>query len=156
MAVRAEEQTTAHVRAEEPVLTKKKKYLNWKRGVEPYFPNEVLFMSQVVLILLAVLFIFAFFFVGVVLPPEQIANPLVTPEHIKPEWYFLAAYRWLKAIPNEKVGILSQIVVLGVALLLPFWDRGRQRNTFKRPAILLLGFAALGLLGGLTAYSALK
>ena len=156
MAVRAEEQTTAHVSIEAPVVTKKKKYQNWKRGVEPYFPNEVLFMAQVVLILLALLFVFAFFFVEVVLPPEEMANPLVTPDHIKPEWYFLAAYRWLKVVPSEQIGIISQIVVITVALLLPFWDRGRQRNTFKRPAILLLGLAALGLLGGLTAYSALN
>jgi ubiquinol-cytochrome c reductase cytochrome b subunit len=149
VAVRAEEQTTAHVSIEAPVVIKKKKYQNWKRGVEPYFPNEVLFMAQVVLILLALLFVFAFFFVEVVLPPEEMANPLVTPDHIKPEWYFLAAYRWLKVVPSE-------IVVITVALLLPFWDRSRQRNTFKRPAILLLGLAALGLLGGLTAYSALN
>jgi ubiquinol-cytochrome c reductase cytochrome b subunit len=156
VAVRAEEQTTARVRTEEPVVTKKKKYQNWKRGTEPYFPNEVLFMSQVVLILLVLLFVFAFFFVEVVLPPEEMANPLVTPDHIKPEWYFLAAYQWLKAVPSEQIGIVSQIVVLTVALLLPFWDRSRQRATFKRPALLLLGFAALALLGGLTAYSALK
>jgi ubiquinol-cytochrome c reductase cytochrome b subunit len=156
VAVRVEEPATPKVREEGPPTGKKKKYAGWKRGVEPYFPNEVLFMSQVVLVLLAVLFIFAFFFVGVVLPPDEMANPLVTPEHIKPEWYFLAAYRWLKTVPNEQIGIISQIVVLVVALLLPFWDRGRERNTFKRPALLLLGFAALGLLGGLTAFSALK
>ena len=156
MAVRAGEQTTAHVSIEAPVVIKKKKYQNWKRGVEPYFPNEVLFMAQVVLILLALLFVFAFFFVEVVLPPEEMANPLVTPDHIKPEWYFLAAYQWLKAVPSEQIGIVSQIVVLTVALLLPFWDRSLQRATFKRPALLLLGFAALALLGGLTAYSALK
>src|SRR3972149_7306816 len=123
VAVRAEEQTTAHVRTEEPVVTKKKKYQNWKGGIEPYFPNEVLFMSQVVLALLVLLFVFAFFFVEVVLPPEEMANPLVTPDHIKPEWYFLAAYQWLKAVPSEQIGIVSQILVLTVALLLPFWAR---------------------------------
>lgn len=156
MAVRAEEHSTAHAKTDEPVVTKKKKYQNWKRGTEPFFPHEVLFMSQVVLVLLVLLFVFAFFFVEVVLPPEEMANPLVTPEHIKPEWYFLAAYRWLKMVPNEQIGIISQIVVLTVALLLPFWDRSRQRATFKRPALLLLGFSALALLGALTAYSALK
>lgn len=155
MAARAEEPAT-EVTEEGPPTGKKQKYAGWKRGTEPFFPHEVLFMSQVVLILLAVLFVFAFFFVEVVLPPEEVANPLVTPDHIKPEWYFLAAYQWLKAVPNEQIGIISQIVVLVVAMLLPFWDRSRQRNTFKRPALLLLGLAALALLGGLTAYSALK
>jgi quinol-cytochrome oxidoreductase complex cytochrome b subunit len=157
LAVSTEELPTHKApEAEGPPTGKKKKYANWKRGTEPYFPNEVLFMAQVVLILLVVVFVFAFFFVGVVLPPDEMANPLVTPDHIKPEWYFLAAYRWLKTVPNEKIGIMSQILVITVALLLPFWDRGKERNTFKRPALLLLGFAALGLLGGLTAFSALK
>ena len=143
-------------RIDEPATPKKKKYAGWKRGTEPFFPHEVLFMAQVVMVLLAVLFIMVFFFTEVLLPPDEVANPLVTPEHIKPDWYFLAAYQWLKAVPNEHIGILSQIAVLTVALLLPFWDRSRQRNTLRRPALLLLGLAALALLGGLTAYSALK
>jgi quinol-cytochrome oxidoreductase complex cytochrome b subunit len=156
VAVETEERATRQTMTEGPPTGKKKKYAGWKRGTEPFFPNEVLFMAQVVMILLVLLFVFAFFFVDVVLPPEELANPLVTPEHIKPEWYFLGAYRWLKMVPNEQIGIMSQIVVLAVALLLPFWDRSRQRTTFKRPALLLLGLAALALLGGLTAYSALK
>ena len=139
-----------------PGITKKKKYQNWKRGTEPFFPHEVLFMSQVVLVLLGVMFVMVFFLTGVLLPPEEVANPLVTPEHIKPEWYFLAAYQALKMVPREDAGIGLQIVVILVAFLLPFWDRSRERNTFKRPALLLVGFAALSLLGGLTAYSALK
>ncbi len=156
MAVRTEEPATRKVTAEGPPTGKKKKYAGWKRGTEPFFPNEVLFMAQVVLTLLVVLFIFVFFLTSYLLPPDEVANPLVTPEHIKPEWYFLAAYQWLRTVPNEQIGIISQIVVLVVAMLLPFWDRSRQRNTFKRPALLLLGLVALGLLGGLTAYSALK
>ena len=144
------------VTSQEPGTTKKKKYQGWKRGTEPFFPHEVLFMAQVVMVLLVVLFIMVFFFTEVLLPPDEVANPLVTPEHIKPDWYFLAAYQWLKAVPNEQIGIVSQILVLTVAMLLPFWDRSRQRNTLKRPALLLLGLASLSLLGGLTAYSALK
>jgi ubiquinol-cytochrome c reductase cytochrome b subunit len=155
VAVSTKEPATRKVTVEGPP-TGKKKYVGWKRGIEPFFPNEVLFMAQVVMILLVVLFIFVFFLTSYLLPPDEVANPLVTPEHIKPEWYFLAAYQWLKTVPNEQIGIMSQIVVLVVAMLLPFWDRSRQRNTFKRPALLLLGLVSLGLLGGLTAYSALK
>jgi ubiquinol-cytochrome c reductase cytochrome b subunit len=156
VAVSTKEPATRKVTVEGPPTGKKKKYVGWKRGIEPFFPNEVLFMAQVVMILLVVLFIFVFFLTSYLLPPDEVANPLVTPEHIKPEWYFLAAYQWLKTVPNEQIGIMSQIVVLVVAMLLPFWDRSRQRNTFKRPALLLLGLVSLGLLGGLTAYSALK
>jgi ubiquinol-cytochrome c reductase cytochrome b subunit len=148
MAVATEELGTA--------VKKKKKYQNWKRGTEPFFPNEMVFMAQVVLTLLSVVFIFVFFLTEWLLPPDEMANPLVTPEHIKPEWYFLAAYQTLKLVPREDIGIYIQLAVLAIALLLPFWDRGKERNVFKRPVILLLGFTALGLLAGLTSYAALQ
>ena len=143
------------VASQEPGATKKKKYQGWKRGTEPFFPHEVVFMAQVVMVLLAVLFVFVFFLTEWLLPPDEVANPMVTPAHIKPEWYFLASFQELKMVPREDIGIYIQIGVILVALLLPFWDRGKERNTFKRPAVLLLGLAALGLLTGLTAYSAL-
>ncbi len=142
--------------SQEQDTTKKKKYQGWKRGTEPYFPNEVVFMAQVVLVLLAVVFAFVFFLTEWLLPPDEIANPLVTPEHIKPEWYFLASLQELKMVPSESIGLFIQIGVIMVALLLPFWDRGKERNTFKRPVVLLLGVAALGLLTGLTSYAALQ
>ena len=142
--------------SQEQDTTKKKKYQGWKRGTEPYFPNEVVFMAQVVLVLLAVVFAFVFFLTEWLLPPDEIANPLVTPEHIKPEWYFLASLQELKMVPSESIGLFIQIGVIMVALLLPFWDRGKERNTFKRPVILLRGVAALGLLTGLTSYAALQ
>jgi len=143
------------VASQEPGITKKKKYQGWKRGTEPFFPNEMVFMAQVVMVLLAVVFVFVFFLTEWLLPPDELANPMVTPAHIKPEWYFLASFQELKLVPREDIGIFIQIGVILVALLLPFWDRGKERNTFKRPAILLLGLGALGLLTGLTAYSAL-
>jgi ubiquinol-cytochrome c reductase cytochrome b subunit len=142
--------------SQEQGTTKKKKYQGWKHGTEPYFPNEVVFMAQVVLVLLVVVFAFVFFLTEWLLPPDEIADPLVTPEHIKPEWYFLASLQELKMVPSESIGLFIQIGVIMVALLLPFWDRGKERNTFKRPAILLLGVAALGLLVGLTSYAALQ
>ncbi len=144
------------VASQELSATKKKKYQNWKRGTEPFFPNEMVFMAQVVLVLLTVLFAFVFFLTEWLLPPDVIADPLVTPEHIKPEWYFLASFQELKLVPSEDIGLFIQIGVILVALLLPFWDRGKERNTFKRPGILLLGMAALGLLVGLTSYAALQ
>ena len=142
--------------SQEQGTTKKKKYQGWKRGTEPFFPHEVVFMAQVVMVLLAVLFVFVFFLTEWLLPPDEIADPLVTPAHIKPEWYFLASFQELKMVPREDIGIYIQIGVIMVALLLPFWDRGKERNTLKRPVVLLLGLAALGLLVGLTSYSALQ
>jgi ubiquinol-cytochrome c reductase cytochrome b subunit len=46
------------------------------------------------------------------------ANPLVTPVHIQPEWYFLFAYAILRAIPNKLGGVLA--LVLAVVFLFVF------------------------------------
>ena len=54
------------------------------------------------------------------------ADALVTPEHIKPEWYFLFAYAILRAVPNKVGGVLGlvgSIVVVGMVGLLEWDDR---------------------------------
>jgi ubiquinol-cytochrome c reductase cytochrome b subunit len=48
------------------------------------------------------------------------ANPLVTPVHIKPEWYFLFAYAILRSIPNKLGGVIAMVFSILVWLLLPF------------------------------------
>jgi len=50
------------------------------------------------------------------------ANPLITPEHIKPEWFFFAAFRWLK-ITSFQVGIAGSILFLLILFFWPFIDR---------------------------------
>lgn len=50
------------------------------------------------------------------------ANPLVTPEHIKPEWFFYATFRWLK-LTSFQVGVVGTMVFLGILLFWPFIDR---------------------------------
>lgn len=50
------------------------------------------------------------------------ANPLVTPEHIKPEWYFYATFRWLK-LTSLQVGVMGTMVFMGLLLFWPFIDR---------------------------------
>ena len=48
------------------------------------------------------------------------ANPLVTPTHIKPEWYFLWAYAILRSIPNKLGGIIAIFSAMLILLTLPF------------------------------------
>lgn len=48
------------------------------------------------------------------------ANPLVTPTHIKPEWYFLFAYAILRSIPNKLGGVLAIVLSIAILYLLPF------------------------------------
>jgi len=48
------------------------------------------------------------------------ANPLVTPVHIQPEWYFLFAYAILRSIPNKLGGVLALVFSIAVLFTLPF------------------------------------
>nr|YP_009116509.1 cytochrome b [Zinaida nascens]AJD80550.1 cytochrome b [Zinaida nascens] len=48
------------------------------------------------------------------------ANPLVTPVHIQPEWYFLFAYAILRSIPNKLGGVIALIISILILIILPF------------------------------------
>nr|YP_008854834.1 cytochrome b [Cherax glaber]AHA59415.1 cytochrome b [Cherax glaber] len=48
------------------------------------------------------------------------ANPLVTPVHIQPEWYFLFAYAILRSIPNKLGGVIALVLSVAILFLLPF------------------------------------
>nr|APX39543.1 cytochrome b [Chrysolina haemoptera] len=51
------------------------------------------------------------------------ANPLVTPIHIQPEWYFLFAYAILRSIPNKLGGVLALVFSIAILYLLPFINK---------------------------------
>jgi len=55
------------------------------------------------------------------------ANPLVTPEHIKPEWYFLFAYAILRSIPNKLGGVIALVLAVAIIAILPF----TQKRNFR-------------------------
>nr|AUY54878.1 cytochrome b [Elseya sp. XZ-2018b] len=61
------------------------------------------------------------------------ANPLITPPHIKPEWYFLFAYAILRSIPNKLGGVLALFMSILVLLLMPMLHLSKQRTTTFRP-----------------------
>nr|AAX14589.1 cytochrome b [Parosphromenus ornaticauda] len=61
------------------------------------------------------------------------ANPLVTPPHIKPEWYFLFAYAILRSIPNKLGGVLALFASILVLLLTPVLHTSKQRSLTFRP-----------------------
>lgn len=54
--------------------------------------------------------------------PENfnIANPIITPVHIQPEWYFLFAYAILRSIPNKLGGVIALILSILILIILPF------------------------------------
>nr|WKT10754.1 cytochrome b [Ptychadena erlangeri] len=61
------------------------------------------------------------------------ANPLVTPPHIKPEWYFLFAYAILRSIPNKLGGVLALLLAILVLLIVPITHTSKQRSLMFRP-----------------------
>nr|ARH53738.1 cytochrome b [Blethisa multipunctata] len=50
------------------------------------------------------------------------ANPLVTPVHIQPEWYFLFAYAILRSIPNKLGGVIALLMSILILMILPFYN----------------------------------
>jgi ubiquinol-cytochrome c reductase cytochrome b subunit len=85
------------------------------------------------------------------------ANPMVTPAHIVPEWYFLPFYAILRAIPDKLGGVLFMFGAIAVLFVLPWLDRSPVRSSQFRPIfkiffwILLLDCILLGYLGAMPA-----
>jgi ubiquinol-cytochrome c reductase cytochrome b subunit len=61
------------------------------------------------------------------------ADPMVTPAHIVPEWYFLPFYAILRAIPDKLMGVLAMGGAIVAFALLPWLDRGLVRSCRFRP-----------------------
>nr|ASM92883.1 cytochrome b [Apodemus agrarius] len=66
------------------------------------------------------------------------ANPLNTPPHIKPEWYFLFAYAILRSIPNKLGGVLALVLSILILALLPLLHTSKQRSLMFRPITQML------------------
>jgi ubiquinol-cytochrome c reductase cytochrome b subunit len=84
----------------------------------------------------------------------QPANPLTTPEHIAPVWYFTPFYAILRAVPNKLGGVIAMGAAIVVLFFLPWIDRGKVRSiryrstAFKVNLVLFaISFIALGYLG---------
>lgn len=82
------------------------------------------------------------------------ADPLVTPEHIVPEWYFLPFYAILRSIPNKLIGVIAMFSSIISLFFLPYLDRSPVKSGKYRPIfkffywIFILNFVFLGWLGG--------
>jgi ubiquinol-cytochrome c reductase cytochrome b/c1 subunit len=81
------------------------------------------------------------------------ANPLVTPPHIVPEWYFLPFYAILRAVPNKLGGVLLMFAAVAVLAFVSWLDTSRVRSTKYRPTyrwffwLFVFTCLALGYLG---------
>jgi ubiquinol-cytochrome c reductase cytochrome b subunit len=81
------------------------------------------------------------------------ANPLVTPAHIVPEWYFLPFYAILRSIPNKLGGVIAMISSILILLIIPFIHFSNVRSARFRPLysvfywFFIVDFFLLGWLG---------
>jgi len=135
-------------------MFQKPKFLKGMR----FYPTFVMEDVLVIFIFMAVFCGTVFFFPQLIVfgDAEVPADPFNTPEHVKPEWYFLASYQFLKIIPSE-VGALILMSVAGLLFVsLPFVDRSEEINILKRPVFLTLVMACIVGFVGLTVWGYLS
>nr|UEE83511.1 cytochrome b [Limicola falcinellus] len=103
----------------------------------PYFSLKDILGFIIMFLFLLTLALFSPNLLG---DPENFtpANPLVTPPHIKPEWYFLFAYAILRSIPNKLGGVLALAASVLVLFLTPLLHKSKQRSMTFRPLSQLL------------------
>jgi ubiquinol-cytochrome c reductase cytochrome b subunit len=116
----------------------------------PYYTSKDIFGLCVFLLFYAGWVFFAPNYLGH--PDNYIpADPLVTPKHIVPEWYFLPFYAILRAVPDKLSGVLLMFSSIMVWFALPWLDRSKVRSMVFRPlgkwffwgmvfALLILGY----------------
>jgi quinol-cytochrome oxidoreductase complex cytochrome b subunit len=118
----------------------------------PYYTIKDIFGLGIYLIPFSFMVFFLPDFLGDV--ANQIpANPLVTPAHIVPEWYFLPYYAILRAIPIKLLGVLAMFGSILIMMFLPWIDRSKVRSARYRPIyrqlfwIFVANFVVLGWMG---------
>ena len=110
-----------------------------------FFPHHV--FEQVIIILLVMGVIIS---LVTLFPPHlgEKADPFVTPEHIKPEWYFLAGYQFLKIAEifeffgrgaPKIIGVIGQGIIIFLLIIFPFFDRHPERHPLRRPIATFIG-----------------
>ncbi len=118
----------------------------------PYYTIKDIFGLGVYLIPFTFMVFFAPDYLGH--PDNYIpANPLVTPAHIVPEWYFLPFYAILRAIPIKELGVLAMFGSILILFVLPWLDRSPVRSARFRPLykqlfwLFVVNFLILGWVG---------
>nr|YP_007375148.1 cytochrome b [Geotrypetes seraphini]AAX58660.1 cytochrome b [Geotrypetes seraphini] len=87
------------------------------------------------IIMITMLTLLALLMPNLLTDPENFtpANPLSTPPHIKPEWYFLFAYAILRSIPNKLGGVVALLLSILILILIPLLHTTKQRSMMFQP-----------------------
>nr|NP_066352.1 apocytochrome b [Malawimonas jakobiformis]AAG13719.1 apocytochrome b [Malawimonas jakobiformis] len=122
----------------------------------PYFTVKDIFSLVIFIVIFA---IFVFFYPNILGHADNYiqANPLVTPAHIVPEWYFLPFYAILRAIPDKLGGVLVMFAAIVILLFIPLLNISNVRSSWFRPLfrpffwLLVVDSLILAWIGGNTA-----
>nr|P24957.1 RecName: Full=Cytochrome b; AltName: Full=Complex III subunit 3; AltName: Full=Complex III subunit III; AltName: Full=Cytochrome b-c1 complex subunit 3; AltName: Full=Ubiquinol-cytochrome-c reductase complex cytochrome b subunit [Giraffa camelopardalis]CAA39734.1 cytochrome b [Giraffa camelopardalis] len=101
----------------------------------PFHPYYTIKDILGALLLILVLMLLVLFTPDLLGDPDNYtpANPLNTPPHIKPEWYFLFAYAILRSIPNKLGGVLALVLSILILIFMPLLHTSKQRSMMFRP-----------------------
>nr|ADM73248.1 cytochrome b [Leontocebus fuscicollis leucogenys]ADM73249.1 cytochrome b [Leontocebus fuscicollis leucogenys]ADM73250.1 cytochrome b [Leontocebus fuscicollis leucogenys]ADM73283.1 cytochrome b [Leontocebus fuscicollis fuscicollis]ADM73284.1 cytochrome b [Leontocebus fuscicollis fuscicollis] len=103
-----------------------------KISFHPYYTIKDILGLMFLLLLLMMLTLFS---PDLLTDPDNytLANPLNTPPHIKPEWYFLFAYAILRSIPNKLGGVLALMLSILILMIIPMVHTSKQQSMTFRP-----------------------
>ena len=129
-----------------------------KRGPQdiiPFHPYYTIKDMFGLMVLLLVFGAFVFYLPNAATSPDNYvpANPLVTPNHIVPEWYLLPYYAILRSVPNKLLGVIMAFGSLLLLFIVPWLDTSRVRSARFRPVykwvfwLLPIDVIALGYVG---------
>nr|ALO77294.1 cytochrome b [Brachinus crepitans] len=93
----------------------------------PYFTFKDSMTFMILMMALTILTLLNPYYLG---DPDNFtpANPLVTPVHIQPEWYFLFAYAILRSIPNKLGGVIALVLSILIFMILPFYNLNKFQS----------------------------
>ncbi len=117
----------------------------WPYGHEPFYPHHIIKQVIQITVVLAVLI-----FLSSTVPPPMLpkADPFISPDRIRPDWYFLAAYQFLKLADGfsflgpwapKFIGVIGQGAGALLLLFLPFLDRNPSPRPGQRPRAMSVG-----------------
>lgn len=91
----------------------------YKIRFNPYYSIKDILGFIIIIFILIIICLLNPYILG---DPENfnIANPIITPVHIQPEWYFLFAYAILRSIPNKLGGVIALLLSILILIILPF------------------------------------
>jgi menaquinol-cytochrome c reductase cytochrome b/c subunit len=133
-----------------------REYSIQKSQGKPFFPYAVTKDSLMACVVLAVIIAMSLL-LGAELGPK--ADPTTTTYTPRPEWYFFFLFELLRVVKPPELVFLATIgiptICLVLLLLLPFFDRGAERNPLRRPIATTAGIATIAAMAYLTVLGAL-